>query len=254
MEALRVEGLFKNFGGVKALEDISFSVQVGDRLVIIGPNGAGKTTLFNLLSGQLPPTRGKIYFFGKDITTVNTYRRAQLGLVRSFQICALFFDLPVLDNIMLAVVATHSCRFETFRPITGYPHLFRKAQKLLESMGLWDKKDEIVRNLSHGEQRKMEILLSLGLEPKLLLLDEPTCGLTGAETSEFIRLVREVGSNITVIIVAHDMDLVFGVADRIIVLHHGQTLAEGLPEEIKSDPRVKEIYMGIEGENGQCWS
>ena len=246
MEALRVEGLSKNFGGVSAVDNISFGVEIGDRLVIIGPNGAGKTTLFNLINGQLPATSGRIYFFGKDITAMPTHSRAHLGQARAFQIISLFLNLSVLDNALLALHGTKPYRFKLFRPINHYKLISDKVQETLEALDLWDNKDELVKNLSYGEQRRMEIGLSLALQPKLLLLDEPSAGLTMEECSGIIDMIKNLGLDITVIIVDHDMDLVFGVAERIIVLHYGQIIADGAPEQIQADPRVKEIYLGIE--------
>lgn len=246
MEALRVKGLSKNFGGVSAVGNISFGVEIGERLVIIGPNGAGKTTLFNLINGQLPATSGRIYFLGKDITAMPTHSRAHLGQARAFQIISLFLNLSVLDNALLALHGTKPYRFKLFRPIDHYKLISDKVQETLKALDLWDNKDELVKNLSYGEQRRMEIGLSLALQPKLLLLDEPSAGLTMEECSGIIDMIKNLGLDITVIIVDHDMDLVFGVAERIIVLHYGQIIADGAPEQIQADPRVKEIYLGIE--------
>ena len=245
MEALKLEGLSKDFGGVHAIRDVSISVEAGELLAIIGPNGAGKTTLFNLLSGQLPPTAGRVYLFGQEITNMAAHQRAHLGIARSFQVTTLFLNLTVLDNTLLALQGTRPSRFQMFRSATAYEHLYTKAQKLLDSMDLWEKKDDEVHAISYGEQRKLEIALSLASEPKLLLLDEPSTGLTTAESADIIDMIRNLGTDITVIIVAHDMDLVFGVAERIIVLHYGEIIAEGTPEEISTDSRVREIYMGV---------
>jgi len=252
MEALRVEHLSKNFGGVQALQDVSFSVEAGGKLAIIGPNGAGKTTLFNVLNGQLSATAGRIHLFGQEITTMATHRRAHLGQARSFQLTSLFPNLTVLDNTLLAIQGTKPSRFQMFRPITAYKPLFVKAEELLESMALWEKRDDPVQAISYGEQRKMEIALSLASEPRLLLLDEPSSGLTAAESADVTDMIRNLGPDITVLVVAHDMDLVFGLADRIMVLHYGQIIAEGTPEEIQADSKVKEIYMGTEEGTGNA--
>jgi len=246
MEALRAEHLSKDFGGVHAVRDISMSVEVGERLALIGPNGAGKTTLFNLLNGQLPPTKGQVYLFGKEITHMATHRRAHLGIARSFQATTLFLNLTVMDNISLALHGTRPSRFQMFRSANAYKSFHNKTRELLESMSLWEKRDEPVHAISYGEQRKLEIALSLASEPKLLIMDEPSTGLTAAESADVIGMIRSLGKDITVILVAHDMDLVFGVAERIIVLHYGEIIAEGAPEEISNDSRVKEIYMGAE--------
>jgi len=246
MEALRVEGLSKRFGGVRAVNDVSFSVGVGERLAIIGPNGAGKTTLFNLINGQWPATAGRVYFFGQDVTDMPTHHRAHLGQARTFQIISLFLNLTVLDNALLALHGTNPYRFQMFRQINSYMDVLDKAQETLKTLGLWEKKDELVKNLGYGEQRRMEIGLSVALEPKLLLLDEPSAGLTMEECSDIIDLIKNLRSDMTAIIVDHDMDVVFGAAERIIVLHYGEIIADGVPEKIQADPRVREIYLGIE--------
>jgi len=250
MEALKVDSLSKDFGGVHAVRNVSFSVEAGEHLAIIGPNGAGKTTLLNLLSGQLSPTAGRVYLFGQEITDMTAYQRAHLGIARSFQLTALFFNLTVLDNSLLALQGTRPSRFQMFRPATAYEHLYAEARKLLGSMDLWEKKDDPVHAISYGEQRKLEIALSLASGPKLLLLDEPSTGLTTTESADITSMIRALGADVAVILVAHDMDLVFGVAERIIVLHHGEIIVEGTPEEISHDLRVKEIYMGSEETTG----
>ena len=252
MEALRVEQLSKDFGGVHAVRNVSMEVEAGERLAIIGPNGAGKTTLFNLLSGQLPPNNGQVYLFGQEITHMAAHHRAHLGIARSFQATTLFLNLTVMDNILLALHGTRPSRFQMFRSATAYKYLYTKTREFLDSMDLWEKKDDPVHAISYGEQRKLEIALSLASEPKLLLMDEPSTGLTTAESAEVIGMIRNLGKDITVILVAHDMDLVFGVADRIIVLHYGEIIAEGAPEEIRTDSRVKEIYMGAEETKGNA--
>jgi len=246
MEALRTEGLTKDFGGVRAINNVSFRVEVGERLVIIGPNGAGKTTLFNLINGQLSPTAGRIFFSERDITHMPIHQRTHLGQARSFQIISLFLSLTVLDNALLALHGTQRSRFQLYRPTHSYQNLQVVAQEVLEAAALWNQRDEQVKNLSYGEQRRLEIALSLASRPKLLLLDEPSSGLTKEEGSQIIDLIKNLGSNITVLIVDHDMDLVFGVAERIMVLHYGQVIADGTPEEIRTDSKVREIYMGME--------
>jgi branched-chain amino acid transport system ATP-binding protein len=246
MEALKVEGVTKSFGGVHALQDISFSVEQGERLAIIGPNGAGKTTLFNVINGQFPASAGRIFFFGQEITTMPTHDRTSLGLARTFQLTSLFLNLTVLDNIMLALHGTKPSRFQMFRSVHSYQPVLDRADELLGILELREMKDLPVKTLSYGEQRKMEIALSLASDPKMLLLDEPGNGLTTAESAVLIKMIRDFASDLTLLIVAHDMDLVFSVADRIIVLHYGRMIAEGNREVIQADPDVKEIYLGIE--------
>jgi branched-chain amino acid transport system ATP-binding protein len=244
MEALRVEGLSKQFGGVVAVHRISLNVSAGEHLAIIGPNGAGKTTLFNLLGGQLKPTSGRVLFEGREITEMSPYHRAHLGIARTFQILNLFKELSVIENMLLALQGTRRSRFQLIRPMRKYSRLLSRAESLLNSMDLWSRRDDVVRTLSYGEQRKLEIVLSLASKPKLLLLDEPSCGLTAAEGSEITDAIKHLEAGITVMFVAHDMDLVFGVAQRIIVLHYGEIIVEGPPDEIQNDPKVREIYMG----------
>jgi branched-chain amino acid transport system ATP-binding protein len=246
MEALKVEGLSKNFGGVQAVKAISFTVEAGERLAVIGPNGTGKTTLFNLLNGQERPTSGRIYLFGQDITTMPTYSRTALGQARSFQFTSLFPNLTVLNNTLLAIHGTKPSRYQMFRPITSYKSLLAKTRELLEAMDLWERRDAVVKNLGYGEQRRLEVSLSLTSVPKLLLLDEPSCGLTAAESADMITMIHNLGEEVTVVMVAHDMDLVFGLANRIIVLHYGEIIADGTLQEIQADPKVQEIYMGVE--------
>lgn len=246
MEALKVEGLSKNFGGIQVLHDIHFNIGVGEHVAIIGPNGAGKTTLFNVLTGELSPTAGAMYLFGQKITDMVTHRRIHLGLARSFQLNRLFLNLTILDNVMLALQGIKRSRFQMFRSNTGYTRLLVKAEGLLRSIGLWEKRDFLVKALSYGEQRQMEIALSLASEPKLLLLDEPTAGLSIAETTSFINMLRDLAINITVLFCAHDMDVVFSLAGRIMVLYFGEIIAQGTPKEIQADSTVKAVYLGIE--------
>jgi len=246
MEALKIENLSKQFGGVLAVNNVSLSLEVGERVVIIGPNGAGKTTLFNLINGQTSATSGRIYFFKENISKMPTHHRAHCGQARAFQIISLFLNLTVLQNALLAINGTKPHRFQMFRHINSYLRVLNRAESTLKELGLYERKNELVKNLAYGEQRKMEIGLSLASQPKLLLLDEPSAGLSRQECTNIISLIKNLGADIAVIIVDHDMDLIFGVAERIIVLHYGQIIAEGTPVEIQSDPNVKEIYLGIQ--------
>jgi branched-chain amino acid transport system ATP-binding protein len=246
MEILKVEKLSKDFGGVHAVNKISFSVGEGEHLALIGPNGAGKTTLFNLLNGQLKPTGGHIFYRGKDITNLPTHQRIHLGIGRSFQIASLFNNLSVLENTILAIQGTKPSRYQMLRPITSNKQVFEKAYEILTSMDLWDRKNEMVNGIPYGAQRKLEIALSMASNPKLLLLDEPSCGLTVAESAEVTSKIKKLEKSVTVICVAHDMDLVFGIATRIMVLHYGELIIEGSPDKIKDDPTVRKIYLGGE--------
>jgi branched-chain amino acid transport system ATP-binding protein len=246
MEILKVENLSKDFGGVHAVNKISFTVQEGEHVALIGPNGAGKTTLFNLLNGQLKPTGGHILYRGKDITSLSTHQRIHLGIGRSFQIASLFNNLSVMENTVLAIQGTKPSRYQILKPITSNKQVYERAQEILTSMELWDRRTEMVNDIPYGAQRKLEIALSMASNPKLLLLDEPSCGLTVAESAEVTSKIRNLEKSVAVICVAHDMDLVFGIATRIMVLHYGELIIEGAPDKIKDDPTVKKIYLGEE--------
>ena len=245
MEALRVERLSKDFGGIHALREVSFSVETSEKLAIIGPNGAGKTTLFNVLNGQLSPTSGRIYFYGQDITNLPTHSQAHFGISRSFQIANLFLPLTVLENVRLALQGIRSSRYQIFRSMDSYEDINDEAQELLKIWSLWEKRDEPVAEVSHGEQRRLEIALTLASKPKLLLLDEPSAGLTSGEHADIVSVISNLGTGITVLLIAHDMDLVFDVCERIIVLHYGQMIADGQCDEVRVDAKVKEIYLGM---------
>jgi branched-chain amino acid transport system ATP-binding protein len=249
MEVLKVENLSKRFGGVSAVNDVSFFLEVGERVAIIGPNGAGKTTLFNLINGQLSPSEGRIYFFSLDITALPTHHRAHLGQARAFQTISLLLNLTVLDNTLLTLHGTKPHRYKMFRPVKDFKDVFDDTTQVLNALGLWEKKDEPVSSLAYGEQRRLEIGLGLAMQPRLLLLDEPSAGLTMDEGSDIVEIIKNLGQNMTVLIVDHDMDMVFEIADRIIVLHYGQVIADGTPQEIEADQRVREIYMGVETAN-----
>jgi ABC-type branched-subunit amino acid transport system ATPase component len=252
MELLRADNLRKDFGGLRVLEDLSLVVHAGERVAIIGPNGAGKSTLFNILNGQLSPTAGKVYFEGRDITRKSVHWRAHQGLSRSFQILRLLPGLTVLENVLLAVQGTMTYRFSMLRPMFARKDLVSRAQELLTAMGLSGVQDSMVNSISYGEQRKLEIALSLAAKPRLLILDEPSCGLTTSESAEITRLVDALGRDVTVLLVAHDMDLVFDLSDRILVLYNGIFIAEGTKEEIAANERVNEIYIGTEETSWSC--
>jgi branched-chain amino acid transport system ATP-binding protein len=246
MEALRVDGLSKHFGGIEALRDVSFTVDSGEKLAIIGPNGAGKTTLLNVLNGQYSPNTGHIYFGGRNITRLSVSRRAHLGIGRAFQSSTLFPSMTVLTNLLLAIHGMKPSRLHLFRYFDTYDAYRNAAERFLKSVHLWGKKEEVVSDLSHGEQKRLEIAMSLALEPKLLLLDEPSAGLTAGESADVAAILRDLGPLISILIVAHDMDLVFGIADRILVLHYGQVLCTGTPNDVQCNAKVREIYMGVE--------
>jgi len=241
---LEVQGLSVHFGGLAAVKNVTFNLEQGERLGMIGPNGAGKTTLFNLLTGQLKPTSGKVVFKGQDITHKAVYARTQLGMARSFQITSLFPNETVMTNALIALQGTRGGRYRIWGAFIRDRGLQSVAQEMLESIDLWDKREEVVVSLAYGEQRKLEMGLSLASEPELLLLDEPSCGLTPTESADITERIRALGKKITVLMIAHDMDLVFGVAERIILLHFGEISVEGTCDEVRANQTVKDIYMG----------
>jgi branched-chain amino acid transport system ATP-binding protein len=247
ISALTVEALSHDFGGLRALDGVSFEVGEGERLVILGPNGAGKTTLFNLVTGLLIPTSGRITLFGRDVTRLATHRRARLGLGRTFQVTTLFPRLTVLESVLLAVQGADGARFTLHRPVTGFPRLYVRAERLLGEWSLTDRCDVPTRELSYGEQRQLELLLALAPEPRVLLLDEPTAGLSPAETASVAAMIRRFSRDVTILLIEHDMDVALALAERVIVLHYGRVVAAGPRDEIKRDARVAEIYLGTEG-------
>ena len=244
MIALAVDRLAHDFGGLRALDEVSLQVAAGERLVILGPNGAGKTTLFNLVTGLLRPAAGRIRLFDQDVTALAPYRRARLGLGRTFQVTTLFPRLTVLDNVLLAVQGADGARFTLHRPLESFPRIHAQAESLLATWGLGDRRDVPAHRLSYGEQRQVELLLALAGTPRVLLLDEPTAGLSPAETASVATMVRRFPRDLTLLLIEHDMDVALDLADRVVVLHQGRVLAEGDRDQIRRDARVAEIYLG----------
>jgi branched-chain amino acid transport system ATP-binding protein len=242
--ALRLDGVCRTFGGLQAVDRVTLAVLPGERRALIGPNGAGKTTLFNLIAGALPVTSGRIGLFGRDVTTAAAHRRAALGLARTFQITNLFPDLTVLENCLLAVQAHTPARFAMLRPVSRYGGLLERARDTLAALALERLGDTVVRNLSHGEQRQLEIALALAGQPRVLLLDEPTAGLSPAESRLMAGLLRRLDPAITVLMIEHDMDIALELSEMVTVLHYGRVIADGPRERVKADPQVKEIYLG----------
>jgi branched-chain amino acid transport system ATP-binding protein len=234
----------KDFGGLRAVDGIALEVRPGERRALIGPNGAGKTTLFNLISGSLPVSGGTITLFGRDVTSSPAHRRAAQGLARTFQITNLFPDLTVLENCLLAVQAQTPTRFAMLRPVGAFTDLHAAARATLEAVGLAGIGDALVRNLSHGEQRQLEIALALAGRPRVLLLDEPTAGLSPAESRLMAGLLGRLDPAITVLMIEHDMDIALELSPRVTVLHYGRVIADGSRDEVKADPQVREIYLG----------
>jgi branched-chain amino acid transport system ATP-binding protein len=246
MEALRVEKLSKDFGGLRAVDNLSFSIGQEKRVAIIGPNGAGKTTLFNLISGAFPPSSGNIYIHSRNVTRLPQYERTKLGLARTYQVTNLFFNFPVMDNVILAKLGQDRSKFNMIGKLSSLRDLWKESEQLLEKWGMIEKQRFLVRDLSHGEQRQLELILGLASKPKILLLDEPTAGLGKTETDLVLSNIREFLKEIVVLMIEHDMRVAFAVAERIIVLHHGQIIADGKPEAVRTYPRVREAYLGME--------
>ena len=244
--ALELRHLAKNFGGLKATRDVSFHVMPGDRKAIIGPNGAGKTTLFNLITGIYPVSSGQVLLFGEDVTKWQSHQRTAKGMARTFQITSLFPRLTVIDNVLLAIEGLRPTKFVMWRFQSSYKDVYEKAERLLEQVGFLDRKDIEVRNLSHGEQRQLEIVLGLASDPKILLLDEPAAGLSSGESTEMAHFLMKLDPKLAILLIEHDMDVVFDVADEISVLHFGEILETGTPEQIKKSQRVQEIYLGTD--------
>ncbi len=243
---LVLENLSIDFGGLRAVNGVNLTIQSGERRVLMGPNGAGKTTLFNLVSGIYAPTEGRIIFFGKDITGFPIYRRAALGMARTYQITNLFPKLTVAENILMACQALERTKFVMFRRLSSYRRLLDRCDSLLKEFDLWEKRSDLVKNLSHGYQRQIEVAMALAEKPRLLLLDEPAAGLSSAETHALTLLLKKLDPSITVLLIEHDMDVAFEFAEKITVLYQGKFLTEGTKEEVKSNPTVQEIYLGAE--------
>jgi ABC-type branched-subunit amino acid transport system ATPase component len=242
--ALETRGLKKNFGGFIATNDVSLQVKQGARHALIGPNGAGKTTIINLLTGVLAPSAGNIFLNGEDVTALPAHSRVGRGLSRTFQINQLFGDFTPLDSVMLAIAEREGRGGRAFSALSSQQDLAREAAGLLERFGLADVMDAATTLLPYGKQRLLEIALAIATRPRVLLLDEPAAGVPEEERHEVLAIVRDLPSDVTVVLIEHDMDLVFSFADRISVLAQGALFAEGTVAEISQDPNVKAIYLG----------
>jgi branched-chain amino acid transport system ATP-binding protein len=253
VSALALQNLSRNFGGVQALSNVSLEVRAGERRLIIGPNGAGKTTLFNIVAGAFPPSRGTVTLFGRDITGLPGFKRARMGLSRTFQITNLFPRLTVRENVLLALQATEKDAFSLLRRVRRNRKLFQNIDALLQEWNLTAIAEQAAKDVSYGEQRQIDLILAMALRPRVLLLDEPTAGLSAAEVIRVVGMIRSLPEDMTVLMIEHDIDVAFGLADRISVLNQGRLIAEGDPDAIRGDPQVSEIYLGEE-ESGseQC--
>jgi branched-chain amino acid transport system ATP-binding protein len=241
---LKIEGLTKHFGGVIASDNIVLDVNQGELHAIIGPNGAGKTTLIGQLTGELALNAGRIHFDGADITALPVYRRSALGLARSFQITSLFLDFTALDNVALAVQAHAGHSFRFWRNARTEERLRAPARAGLDRVGLGNRADVVVANLSHGEHRQLEIAMALATKPRMLLLDEPMAGMGPEESARMVETLRELKRDLTILLIEHDMEAVFALADRISVLVYGRVIATGAPAAIRANPEVRTAYLG----------
>ncbi|MBW3658538.1 MAG: ABC transporter ATP-binding protein [Actinobacteria bacterium] len=246
MALLEVRDLHKRFGGLRAVDGVDLVVEAGERRAVIGPNGAGKTTLFNLITGHYRPDAGTVLFDGRDITGAPTHEVARAGIGRAFQITSIFPGLTVHENVQLGIIARQG---ESRRMVGRAEGLHAdEVTAVLEDVGLSPLARETAGNLSHGDQRALELAISVAMEPKLLLLDEPTAGMAPAETRRTMELVRRIADEreLTVLFCEHDMEVVFGTADRVLVMHQGRPLVDGTPDEVRTHPEVRRVYLGEE--------
>ena len=239
---LKAEGLDRSFGGIHAVNDVTLEIPRGSLHAVIGPNGSGKTTLFNLITGHTRPSAGRVEFDGHDITGMAYSKVARKGLAKSYQITTVFPLLTVFENVRIAAqAAAHSYVF--WRPADGIKAVIHHTEQVLERIGLADQRDRIASNLSHGDQRRLDLAIALATSPRLLLLDEPTAGMSPTETAATVELIRQLNRDVTILMIEHKMDVILNIADKITVLHQGTKLFEGAPDEVKSHPKVQEVYL-----------
>jgi branched-chain amino acid transport system ATP-binding protein len=242
-DALVLSGVTRQFGALRAVDEVSLTVAAGQKYAVLGSNGAGKTTLFNAITGDFPPTAGRIHFFGEDITDLPPHERIRKGLRRTYQSSLLFRELTVRDNLFLAVRGVAQGRFSFLRAGSGQPST-RATLDLLERTRLMHLADERVANLSHGQQRQVEIGMALAGAPRLILFDEPAAGLSPAERRELVALLRSLPAHMSFVLIEHDLDIALRVVERVTVMHNGRVLRHGSPDEIENDAQVQAIYMG----------
>ncbi|HVP80592.1 MAG TPA: ABC transporter ATP-binding protein [Thermodesulfobacteriota bacterium] len=244
MNILETKGLYHDFRGLEVLFDVNLQVEEGERHAVIGPNGAGKTTLFNVITGTYKPSQGQIFFKGKEITGTKPHELMRLGVGRSFQITSTFNRLTTFQNIRLAILSKKGIRFHMFRKVDRMQDITKETNEVLKRINLDQERDVPAGMLSYGKHRSLEISLALATDPDLIMLDEPTAGMSRDETHYAVELIRRLTEGKTVVIIEHDMDVVFSLADRITVLHYGQVLATGPPAEIRQNQAVKDAYLG----------
>jgi branched-chain amino acid transport system ATP-binding protein len=242
--AIELVGITKIFGGLRALDNISLRVPVGERRALIGPNGAGKTTLFNCIAGSLVPSSGKNLLFGQDVTALPEHRRIAMGLGRTYQITNVFHRLTVLENVLLAVLGTRKQKWIFYRTVDSFRRSQKKAMEQLTRIGLDHRHNLPVHQLSYGEQKQLEFALALASDPKVLLLDEPASGLAPSERQRILDLITNLPRDITVILIEHDVDMAMGMADQVAVLHQGRLMMDDKPEAVRRNSEVREVYFG----------
>jgi len=243
-KAIEADNVAKRFGGLAAVNGVSLAVAAGERRVLIGPNGAGKTTLFHCITGTLRPTSGRVALFGRDVTHDPEHRRTALGMGRTFQITNVFPELTLLENLALAIVGTDRRKWVMHRPVEAFGEVRLQALAGLEAVGLAGRADWLVKLVSYGERRQLELALALNTHPKVLFLDEPCAGLSPSERQRISRMIAALPRDITLVMIEHDMDVALGLADRVTVLHQGQVILEGTPDEVRANPEVREVYFG----------
>lgn len=241
---LRCERLSKNFGGLQAVAGVDLSILPGERRCIIGPNGAGKTTLFNMISGELSPSSGKVFIGGKEVTRLPSYGRVQHGMARTFQVTNLFNEMTVLENVILAILGYRAAKFVVWKPVSSYKRVYERATELLDRFALLHLHNQSVQNLSYGDQRLLEVILALSSNPTILALDEPSSGLSSAEAGKLVQVLNSLDPGLSLLIIEHDMKVAFDITESMTVMHEGTVLAEGSIEDIKVNPLVQEIYLG----------
>jgi branched-chain amino acid transport system ATP-binding protein len=242
--AIAVERLTKVFGGLRAVDNVTLAVAAGERRVLIGPNGAGKTTLFNCIAGTLRPSNGRVVLFGTDISNLSENRRTARGMGRTFQISNVCTDLTVMENLQLAMLGTDRRKWTMHRSVTAFADLRERGEAGLARVGLAGRAHETVKFLSYGERRQLELALSLASNPRVLLLDEPCAGLSPSERQRLFQLIKELSHDITLIMIEHDIDIALALADRVTVLHRGNIILDGTPNEVRTNPEVREVYFG----------